>query len=236
MWSIGEAERLKGSPGDTAEVTSVVHMNYTTKIYMSVLWAILQNMYREDQIYCDRQFIYWSLSPDGEGKEDYENFSTRFKRLHEGYHLDKGMVIRPNPETRKINLNELVALFKSKDEALWQEHAWQFDGYTRFLDGQKINGNKVAFQSFPRSGNSFMRKYFELLTGLATGADNCLHTEVCMQLMGFRGEYIVDDSAWICKTHAPWAMHEAPPFIANKMISIVRNPLDIYISWLHLIA
>ena len=41
MWSIGEAERLKGSPGDTAEVTSVVYMNYTTKIYMSMLWAIL---------------------------------------------------------------------------------------------------------------------------------------------------------------------------------------------------
>ena len=57
-----------------------------------------------------------------------------------------------------------------------------------------------------------------------------------MQLMGFRGEYIVDDSAWICKTHSPWAMPEAPTFIANKMISIVRNPLDVFISWLHLIA
>ena len=41
MWSIGEAERIKGSPGDTAEVTSVVYMNYTTKIYLSMLWAIL---------------------------------------------------------------------------------------------------------------------------------------------------------------------------------------------------
>ena len=32
MWSIGEAERIKGSPGDTAEITSVIYMNYTKKI------------------------------------------------------------------------------------------------------------------------------------------------------------------------------------------------------------
>ena len=41
MWSIAEAERIKGSPGDTAEVTTVIHMNYTTKIDLSILWAIL---------------------------------------------------------------------------------------------------------------------------------------------------------------------------------------------------
>ena len=99
MWSIGEAERLKGKPGDTAEITSVIHMNYTQKVYMMYVWAFLQNLYREDQIYSDRQFIYWSLSKEGEGKEDYENFSTRFKRLHPGYHLDKIMCIRPDPET-----------------------------------------------------------------------------------------------------------------------------------------
>ena len=97
-------------------------------------------------------------------------------------------------------------------------------------------GNKVAFQSFPRCGNSFMRRYSELLTGIATGADNILHTEVCMQLMGFKGEFIVDDTTWICKTHAPWMMDESPPFYANKMISIVRNPLDLFVSWLHLMA
>ena len=119
FWSIGEAERLLGRPGDTAEVCSVIYMNYTSSFPMGILWAILQNLYREDQIFCDRQFIYWSLSNKGEGKQDYENFSTRFKRLHQGYHLDKGMVIRPNPETAKINLKELVELFKSNDEALW---------------------------------------------------------------------------------------------------------------------
>ena len=65
---------------------------------------------------------------------------------------------------------------------MWHEHAWQFDDETRFLDGEAIVGNKVAFSSWPRSGNSFLRKYFELLTGLATGADNTLHTEVIMQM------------------------------------------------------
>ena len=48
MWSIGEAERIKGSPPDTAEVTSVIYMNYTKKIAMGYIAAFLQNMFRED--------------------------------------------------------------------------------------------------------------------------------------------------------------------------------------------
>ena len=75
MWSIGEAERIKGSPPDTAEVTSVIYMNYTKKIAMGYIAAFLQNMFREDQIYVDPKLKYWSLSPDGEGKEGYKNFS-----------------------------------------------------------------------------------------------------------------------------------------------------------------
>ena len=236
MWSIGEAERLKGSPPDTAEVTSVIYMNYTKKIAMGYIAAFLQNMFREDQIYVDPKLKYWSLSPDGEGKEGYKNFSQMFKELYKGYHLDKNMVIRADPETKRINLKQLLALFRSKDENLWKEHAWQFDGESRFLDGENIVGNKVAFSSWPRSGNSFLRKYFELLTGLATGADNTLHTEVIMQMQGFKGEFTVDDTTWICKTHSPWIMPEAPVFYANKMITIVRNPLDTFISWLNLVA
>ena len=54
MWSIGEAERLKGSPGNTAEVAAVIQINYTTKISQGYINAFIQNMYREDQIYADK--------------------------------------------------------------------------------------------------------------------------------------------------------------------------------------
>lgn len=46
-----------------------------------------------------------------------------------------------------------------------------FEGGAKFLDGKKNTGNKLAFISFPRSGNSFLRKYLESLTGVITGSD-----------------------------------------------------------------
>ena len=52
------------------------------------------------------------------------NFSQIFKKLYAGYHLDKTMVIRPDARTKTINLKKLLALLRSKDEGLWQEHAW----------------------------------------------------------------------------------------------------------------
>ena len=77
-----------------------------------------------------------------------------------------------------INLKKLMALFKSKDEQLWQRAKWIFDGEFRFLDGEPNLSNKVAFCSFPRSGNSFLRRYLELLTGIASGSDNTQHITV----------------------------------------------------------
>ena len=48
-----------------------------------------------------------------------------------------------------------------------------------------------------------------------------------MQLkqMGLEGEGTLDDSVWIVKTHYPERIGRVP-FIANKCIVIVRNPLD----------
>ena len=54
--------------------------------------------------------------------------------------------------------------------------------------------------------------------------------------MGLKGENLVDDTCWVIKTHSPWCMPFAPPFKANKMICIVRNPLDVIVSWLDLMS
>jgi len=51
-----------------------------------------------------------------------------------------------------------------------------------------------------------------------------------------KGEDIVDDTCWIIKTHSPWIMPEAPKFTCNKMLVVVRNPLDVMISWLNLLC
>lgn len=175
--------------------------------------------------------------PDGsEGRKTLELFSERFNRIYPGYMLNRQMHVVPKPGTPTINLRKLVSMLKSKDAAELESARWMFDGEFRFLDGEPNRSNKVAFCSFPRSGNTFLRKYMELLTGVQTGADNTLHVNVCLQMQGMKGEDTVDDTCWIIKSHSPWVMPEAPPFTANKMVVIVRNPLDSNLSWLHLVA
>ena len=63
----------------------------------------------------------------------------------------------------------------SKDPALMTEHAWVWDGEFRFLDGESLDGNKIGFTSIWRSGNAFLRRYLELVTGIATGSARSLH-------------------------------------------------------------
>ena len=123
-------------------------------------------------------FNYWSTNKNGKGKETMELFSERFNRLYPGYMLDKNMRIRAKPGTPVLNINELIRLLRSSDEKPWKESEWMFKGGFRFLDGSPNKSNKIAFASFPRSGNTFLRKYSEMLTGVQTGADNTLDINI----------------------------------------------------------
>jgi hypothetical protein len=75
-----------------------------------------------------------------------------------------------------------------------------------------------------------------LLTGVETGADNTKIVNVNLQLVGMKGEEIHDDTVWIVKTHSPWIMPFAPVFFCNKVICIIRSPIDVMISFLNLYA
>ena len=115
------------------------------------------------------------------------------------------MRIRPNEGTRTINLEQLKTMLASSDESLLEEMQWVFEDGVKYLDGGNVCSRpKIAMASFPRSGNTFLRKYLELLTGVQTGGDNSLHYNVNFQMLGSKGEEIVDDSVFIVKTHYPW--------------------------------
>lgn len=82
----------------------------------------------------------------------------------------------------------------------------------------------------PRTGNSFLRKILELITGVYTGADMTIKVTLQMVFGGrLAGEETVshDNLCWVTKTH--WPM-ESPGgstrFSTQKAISIVRNPID----------
>jgi hypothetical protein len=59
------------------------------------------------------------------------------------------------------NFKKLIAMLKSKDpnELIAFRHHYEGNdkGFFRFLDGESL-GEKIAFNTFPRSGNSMLRK------------------------------------------------------------------------------
>ena len=55
-------------------------------------------------------------------------------------------------------------------------------------------------------------------------------------MMGLLGQNITCDSdrVWVCKTHYPYNAPACASFIADKMIVIARNPLDVFPSFANL--
>lgn len=117
--AVNDAEKLLGRPGNFNEIYEVYYHNYSAFgfgiIEVGYVCAIMQNLYREDIFYCDEQFVFWSTSNIGKGKEKYENFTTRFKRKFPSYVLDSTMHVRAGPTTRVVNLKRLMELFRSTD-------------------------------------------------------------------------------------------------------------------------
>ena len=139
LWSIGEAEKMKGSAPTTPEVVVVFFHHYTRLFTNGYINAFLQNLYREDLFYADKGFLLWSLtgSDGSEERKLYEKFSERFLRLYPGYILDRHMHIVAKPETAVINLKALMSLLKSKNARLWEQSKWMFDkNHFRYLDGE----------------------------------------------------------------------------------------------------
>ena len=69
-----------------------------------------------------------------------------------------------------------MALLSGSDYKAYAAYKEKFfdDGLPRFLDGQLIEGEKISYQTFPRSGSTFLRKYLELVTGIPTGSEMAL--------------------------------------------------------------
>ena len=88
--SIKIAEKLKGSPPTCSEIYTVTMVHYRNTSTQGWMFAIINNMYREDLFYADAAFTFYSLTKDGPGHDGslFETFSERFIRLFPGYMLD----------------------------------------------------------------------------------------------------------------------------------------------------
>lgn len=105
-----------------------------------------------------------------------------------GYVLDDLKRVRPGPDSKVVDFGLLWKVLKSNDEELLKQNEWIFDNDdAKYLDVAsqetvESTGNLVAYCSFPRCGNSFLRKYFQMISGIATGADMSLEFSLDLQL------------------------------------------------------
>ena len=93
----------------------------------------------------------------------------------------------------------------------------------------------VCLCSYPRSGNSYLRKLLELATGIVTGSDSRPNRTLSTSLLryGFIGEGICDESVWVVKSHYPERLGYMR-VNAKRIIVLVRNPFDAIESYFHM--
>lgn len=119
--------------------------------------------------------------------------------------------------------------------ALDQADRLPLDGPARFLETSETMNERVALASYPRCGNSLLRKLIEQATGVITGADTLPERTLsqALQRCGARGEGIVDGRVWVVKTHYP----ERKGFVelpVDRAILLVRNPWDAIDSYFNM--
>lgn len=113
---------------------------------------------REDWVYFDDVGYHVSLTRH----EGFTTFSEKFRKHFNGYICDSNGRVATAKDGQTRNMEDILAMLKSTDAALYEKAVNDnlFDGNFRFLDLKPLK-SKVAFLSFPRSGNSLMRRVLE---------------------------------------------------------------------------
>ena len=221
------AEDVLGRPPTLVEIFVTLNDTYGKTVNnIFEVGAILFSLLREDLIYADLLSYRYTVNK----QEGYFSYSEIFqKKFPFGYVCDKQGRVVPSI-ARRVNLNNLRNVLTSQDEAVFMENSWIWDGEFRFLDSQPIE-RRIGFTSYPRSGNSFLRRYVEQITGITTGSTISIHTSTSLQIMGLKGESHSDDSVWVAKSHHPFNIQGAVPNTVNKTFICVRHPLDVFPSY-----
>lgn len=137
-----------------------------------------------DLVLGNKELTMFSIDPADQRTDDneteFELYSDRIMRTAPTYHIvieeaqrvGLKWKLTPGPNTPTVNLKQMFDILLSKDLSRNAELDWiKNEGY-RFLDGERIDGLHTAFTSFPRSGNTMLRRWFEQLTGIFSGSDN----------------------------------------------------------------
>ena len=137
-------------------------------IYGDMCESIFTLACRHDFFYCDENFAKFSYRRIN---ENYKTFSENLREKFPGYIMAKSAHIMPSTDIT-VHLDDLLSLLRSNDLARYEREKSIFFGPTsRYLTGTSSEQMSICYATYPRSGNSLMRKYFENVTGTATGSD-----------------------------------------------------------------
>ena len=133
-------------------------------------------LFRDDKVLATKDMHKFSVNPamqhTDSNKTDCMLFSDRVALMYPGYLIDERLCIRAGPTSQTLNFDNLRELFLSKDLSRCAEFKWIEQESNRFLDGKvDMLPHSVAFSSYPRAGNSFLRRYIESITGITSGSN-----------------------------------------------------------------
>ena len=134
----------------------------------------MTELFRTEAFFSNRDFTKFSLI---RFSNQYKTFSEIITEKYPGYALDERYRIAPTTITPTVNLVTLLQIMKSHDFQLIDQYKSMLkDPKSHFLDGTILDKDKICIASYHRSGNTFMRRYIEAITSVATGSDNSLNT------------------------------------------------------------
>lgn len=125
------------------------------------------DLYQNDEVLANNNLEQWSLNPalqrsSSNPDSEFELFSDRYVRRFSKYTLLDHKFLVANKNTPTINFDHLKNLLLSKDMSRMTEYLTLINGDCKFLDKKNnMIGNRVALASFPRTGNSFLRRVVE---------------------------------------------------------------------------
>jgi hypothetical protein len=79
-------------------------------------------LHRDGILYTDKSFCKFTTKK----REGYTNFAEKFAETCPGYGLDENQICFALPETKTINMKQLIDILKSKDESLLAQNEWMF--------------------------------------------------------------------------------------------------------------
>jgi hypothetical protein len=243
---LGELEKKKGGPVVVYELRKYIVNNkipeFSSIGYDDLILRFLAYRQMPDEIYLNSEASHTSLIKWNDDYKTYNEWTGEWKA--KGFEFDHLQRMRAGT-TRTVDFDLLFKVLSSKDEQLLKDNAWMFENCTnipRFLtpadkstSGKTVEstGNHVAYVTFPRVGNTFMRKILQNVTGIFTGADNPLEYVIDLQLKSL-AEEITDDTVWVKKSHFPMVPPYSVVHKSNKAVVCVRNPYDAFASFMNL--